>query len=71
MYKVSRLYYTITETWYFVYLHAYKVSHRRDLALPVNSFRMQRKGEYRDIVEFGLWQFFDKLLIREAAHLNF
>ena len=33
MYKVSRLRDTITETWYFVYLHAYEVSHRRDLAL--------------------------------------
>ena len=33
MYKVSPLRDTITETWYFVYLHAYKVSHRRDLAL--------------------------------------
>ena len=30
MYKVSRLRDTITETWYFVYLHAYEVSHRRD-----------------------------------------
>ena len=28
--KVSRLHDTITETWYFVYLHAYEVSHRRD-----------------------------------------
>ena len=35
MYKVSRLRDTITETWYFVYLQAYEVSHRRDLALTV------------------------------------
>ena len=33
MYKVSHLRDTITETWYFVYLLAYEVSHRRDLAL--------------------------------------
>ena len=35
MYKASRLHDTITEMWYFVYLHAYKVSHRRELALTV------------------------------------
>ena len=33
MYQVSRLRVTITETWYFVYLHAYEVSHRCDMAL--------------------------------------
>ena len=33
-YNVSRLRDTITETWYFVELYVYKVSHSRDLPLP-------------------------------------